>query len=237
MPSLIHSYRLISKGYGGTYTLPETARDTPIIAHIGTYGCFTTVGVYFAIDEQSCFAAHIDARVKHGRQGVLFDQRIRSKAMKEQLAQIIHAALERESAERGWRMEGNELFGRGLVVVCERTADDEVGVLHREKDSARGRENNLLVSGVVADAVLSWVEEVKKRSQRRGALGTEMVICAPEVARRYGFVVEHGGDGTNRVGDMLQDGSAEAVLQKGGQSWRWVWDISERMPSWKRAGM
>ncbi|KAK5703756.1 hypothetical protein LTR97_002769 [Elasticomyces elasticus] len=212
---LIHSYRLISKGYGGTYTLSKTATDSPIIPHIGTYGCFTTVGVYFAIDEQSCFAAHIDACVKHGREGVLFDQGIRSKAMKEQLSQIIHAALERESAERAWRMEGSEWLGRGVVVDCERTSDDEVGVLHWEEDSERGRQNNTLVSGVVADAVLSWVEEVKKKSQRRGALGTEMVFM--------------------RL--TWRNGSAEAVLQKGGQSWRWVWDVSERTPSWKRTGM
>ncbi|KAK5726033.1 swr complex subunit [Elasticomyces elasticus] len=120
----IHSYRLISQGYGGTYTLTKTATDSPIIAQIGTYGCFTTVGVYFAIDEQSCFAAHIDAHIKHGCEGVLFDQRIRSKTMKEQLAQIIRAALERESAEQAWRMDGNEWLGRGVVVVCERPSDD-----------------------------------------------------------------------------------------------------------------
>ncbi|KAK5738426.1 hypothetical protein LTR17_005954 [Elasticomyces elasticus] len=232
-----HSYRLVPKGYGGTCVLSQTAHGSSIITHIGAYGCFTTVGVYFAIDEQRCFAAHIDVRVKHGRDGVLFDQRVRSKAMKEELSWLIQSMLERESVEQEWQMNCSEWIGRDVVVVCERILDDEVGALHREKDSRRGKENNLLVSGVVADAVLEWVESTKKNPNRRDSSGTEMVVCARGVTRRYGFVVEHGGDGTNKIGDMLQDCSVEAVLSKGAQRWSWLWDVSERTPSWKRTGM
>ncbi|RMY06003.1 hypothetical protein D0867_09840 [Hortaea werneckii] len=49
-------YRHIAQGSGGTYTF--TGNN---VQHIGTSDCLTCVGIYFIIDDDRCFAAHVNA--------------------------------------------------------------------------------------------------------------------------------------------------------------------------------
>jgi hypothetical protein len=48
------------------YYTPNNIHNTDIIPFIGTNGCHTTVGVYFAVDDYRFFVAHINAWVDLG---------------------------------------------------------------------------------------------------------------------------------------------------------------------------
>ena len=52
-------YRYIAEGCGGIYHF-----DSSTTQYIGTTGCSTCVGVYFEIDDETCFAAHINALIR-----------------------------------------------------------------------------------------------------------------------------------------------------------------------------
>lgn len=54
-------YKLVPEGKGKSFI--QDADRFPVI---GTHGCITCVGVYFKINDESCFLAHISAVVMYG---------------------------------------------------------------------------------------------------------------------------------------------------------------------------
>jgi hypothetical protein len=166
-----HTYLHIPEGHGGTYTFPSTSTSTSSSSshsrYIGTSQCLSCVGVYFAIDSNRCFAAHIRASIgcgggKSGRSSGL--------AVEDQEAysNIYHAVqnrLEAESRKSGWGRK-TEWMRKSLVMVCSQLPYPG--------------EERLVAGQAVADAVSDWLEIPE------GEKGGEL--------RRFGaFVVRHPG--------------------------------------------
>ena len=63
-------YRHVREGEGHVFSfheddqVHEDSSSPETIRKVGTYGCLTCVGVYFAIDNQHCFIAHINPIVR-----------------------------------------------------------------------------------------------------------------------------------------------------------------------------
>lgn len=80
-------FRRIPEGCGGTYRF-----DQSDMHHVGVDGCRSCLGVYFAIDDSRCFAAHIWAWVEpsNGKPGGLnvTDQEVSEKVRKEVVRRI-----------------------------------------------------------------------------------------------------------------------------------------------------
>ncbi|KAK5129491.1 hypothetical protein LTR08_003214 [Meristemomyces frigidus] len=105
------SFTHIPKGSGGTYTF--TRETTP---YIGTSGCGTSLGVYFAIDDTRCFAAHIDINVITSEAGhksrTMFDEGYSDKVM----AEVAHR-LDLEQWVAQWGPPTDRMRD-SLVLVC-----------------------------------------------------------------------------------------------------------------------
>lgn len=106
-------YRYINSGSGGTYTFSQ---DTP--QHIGTSKCDTCVGVYFAIDDYRCFAAHINADT-FTRDRELSRQTNGSTSTK--IRDEVTCRLDEEQQESQWGPVSDRMRTT-LVMVCPRMA-------------------------------------------------------------------------------------------------------------------
>ncbi|KAK5126486.1 hypothetical protein LTR85_010722 [Meristemomyces frigidus] len=103
------AYRYIPEGSGGTYTF--TQETTP---YIGTSKCQTCVGVYFAIDDKICFAAHInvDTTGRDGHTQYIVNNKTAAKIKNE-----IVSRLKQEQQTSQWGPVSDKMR-TSLIMVC-----------------------------------------------------------------------------------------------------------------------
>lgn len=104
-------YRYIPEGAGGTFALREanveelstTDDQMQRSYYIGTWEVFTCVGVFFMVDENRCFIAHIDACVHRPNisERHRYDRNVSNKEG-EQIKQATLELLRAEAATNGW---------------------------------------------------------------------------------------------------------------------------------------
>lgn len=116
-------WRYVPQGRGGTYrfrdlteqTLGNTPLDLDLLGRIGTRGCRTTVGVYFKLDDHSCFVAHIDAFALED------DREIRTKTIRddvgERLRDQVLSRLREHAAYQSWQPTNPNILP-SLILVC-----------------------------------------------------------------------------------------------------------------------
>lgn len=188
-------YRYIKESSGGTYTISPDAR------FIGTDGCVTCLGVYFAIDTKRCFLAHInieprdpDLPVKAHEERSIRDYQIGTAAER-----AIVWWVKRRLADEQWSADWGpvtKLMRDSLVVVCPQS--NVPGVTY------------------VGDAALAGVKEL---------LGIDDPALQPR--REDGFVVTHTGEAHPHVEFLngWQTGWArkiEPITQSEEFSWGWA---------------
>ena len=134
-------YRHIPPGTGGTYRYSNTGNDSSLTKHVGMTGCSTSVGVYFKIDEQRFFAAHIVGTVD-GPTGVAVNTTTGA-VIKTHICALLdnEATNVWQNVTSGMR----ESIKTTLVMVCSRRADP----------------NGALASEYVQQAVNEWVQTTR----------------------------------------------------------------------------
>ncbi|KAK5138076.1 hypothetical protein LTR08_005874 [Meristemomyces frigidus] len=140
--------RIMPGGSGGTIRA-----FTSDCNHVGVHGCQSCVGVYFALDENHCFVAHIDCRIGASRK-TAGGLRLPDQATYDRLKQDVFRRLDEERLIRRWGaktdVEFMDLLRGTLVMVCKQLDPRVAG--HREPgwDTVAGN--------VVAEAVNEWLE-------------------------------------------------------------------------------
>lgn len=155
----VQSYRHIREGDGGTYTIQQ---DRP---YIGTDRCNTCLGIYFAIDEDRCFCAHVNIEPRQDDGEPFPTQLISNYEVNTAAERSIIWWLKRKLTSEAWSEDwGNitQLMRDSLVIVCP--TSNHPGKQH------------------VGDAALMAVKEF---------LGMSNSEIQPE--RAEGFVVTHSG--------------------------------------------
>ncbi|CAK3955695.1 Hypothetical predicted protein [Lecanosticta acicola] len=107
----------VPEGAGNTYDFnnipPALPQNTQ---HILTSGCHTCVGVYFKIDNERCFCAHINAMFAPGK--VRF---VKTQEDADKIKRIVRGKLERESSASNWtaaEVRQRAGFPDTVVLVC-----------------------------------------------------------------------------------------------------------------------
>ncbi|KAK5119474.1 hypothetical protein LTR85_007574 [Meristemomyces frigidus] len=170
-------FRRVPAGYGGTYLFGGGSS----ISRIGTDHCQTCVGVYFVIDGQRYFAAHIQCWVE-ASDTTAAGLRIPNAATYQRLQQEITQRLDVEAAQSGW-LQPSEAMRNSLVMVCKAQVTD-----------SQGRQSwDTVVGNCIADAVAGWLGVPEGDARRRPS-------------ERGGFIVKHPGQ-KRKMFDHLIDTS------------------------------
>lgn len=166
-------FRHLRDGSGGTYDFTDTT-----LQHIGTDCCRSCVGVYFAVDEHRCFAAHIWTWIKaeEGRTGGL---QIADEQTYGKLRQEVARRLDEESVRAQWGPVTEEMR-RSLVIVCRQLAPD--GDVQRDT----------VVGNCVVAAVKEWLGIPKARRIRARPYGG-FVVKRPEANVEYCQLISDAG--------------------------------------------
>ncbi|KAI6795596.1 hypothetical protein KC363_g4133 [Hortaea werneckii] len=125
------------QGSGGTYTFTDSS-----VRYIGTSGCLTCVGMYFVIDDNRCFAAHVNADTVTKAGGW---SRKTSANTRDKIKAEVKQRLDHEQTKSEWGPV-TQTMRESLVMVC-----------------SRFEETSSLVGDAVAAAVQEWlgIEEMK----------------------------------------------------------------------------
>lgn len=180
-------FRHVPPGSGGTYDL-----CLPSVPHIGTDGCLSCVGVYFAVDDARCFAAHIWTWVEPSGSST-GGLRITDQATYDRLKQEVQRRLDAESLRSSWGPK-SELMRDSVVMVSKQQALEAVKVW------------DTVVSKCVADAVNEWLGVLPGRARK------------PELCG--GFVVHHPGHVEEHCDNVVNDTRWRALKEPSNMCWR-----------------
>ena len=129
--------RFINEGNGGTFTFTTMSgedesinTDVNAIHRIGTWGCLTCVGVYFAVDDNRCFLAHINALREFGEHR---DSRACTPAEGDRLKQKILEKLYKEAQDQDWRADDPRIR-ETIVIACPKQVTESWQLVHRVRD-------------------------------------------------------------------------------------------------------
>jgi hypothetical protein len=152
------SYRHIEEDDGGTYYFSPST-----LSHIGTNGLYTCLGVYFAINHESCFFAHINVDLLSNN-GEKNNNDINHYRTNDNLRATVIKVV-REFLQDAWE-------SAGWPAITDRMRDSVVLV-----KSTFGRKDQRYVADAAAMAVIQFLGIPRKQW--------------PEVQEAWGFVVEH----------------------------------------------
>ena len=109
MMSTLADYRPVNKGSGAILLVGDI--DSPFV---GVMGCESSVGIYFKIDAQKSFCAHVKCISAIGEE-VLEPSDEQVKSLREQIVnKLIHIAAKGE-----WKLDNGKL-GSNIVTVCRK---------------------------------------------------------------------------------------------------------------------
>lgn len=154
-------FRHITEGAGGTYTID------PEMPFIGTSGCYTCLGVYFAIDDNRCFFAHINIEPQPSDWSRVpeTERSLEDYVVKTAAERSIIWWVKKNLNEEAWKADWGPVTGlirNSLVLICPKS----------------GYSNKTLVG----DAALSGVKEF---------LGIDDEKVQPD--RNEGVIITHTG--------------------------------------------
>ena len=118
-------YRYIPEGKGGTFCFRPNIfgadKDLREIHHIGTHVCVTCVGVYFKVDDDRSFCAHIkvDNGFNHPKNLIM-------QSDGQELRTMVFERLVAHGEAEGWDIHDLE-FGENLIIVCPKSVYVGVG--------------------------------------------------------------------------------------------------------------
>ncbi|KAK4545378.1 hypothetical protein LTR36_003558 [Oleoguttula mirabilis] len=190
------------------------------------------VGVYFMIDDNTFFAASIDAYIKHGG-SLTFDQRLEF-AQAQELTEKVHKALDEECESAAWHT-GHSKFGCNLITACVRPYDDQPNAVHRMRDDPANPPDHKRPGATVAASVRVWmVNKLKAQLGREPSPQEDHAILMRATGTKVqeeGFVVTHDGDGENlyQPFSLVQ----ERVPEPGVKEWQWVWNNEDSSRGWQ----
>ncbi|KAK6388591.1 hypothetical protein LTR65_007747 [Meristemomyces frigidus] len=198
-PTPFKPLHLVTPGHGGTYTFRNAKSSEPKKPrHLGFSGCYDSVGVYFAIDDQRCFAANISAWIKTeanevGIASTATPEGTDSQKVYERVSQEIAHRLNMESAKSGWAGPKTDVM-RGTLIMTGRWM-------------SKGSRTAMLQTAV-AHAVQDWlgIPRAKYKSAERDGV----------------LIIEHPGEVVVRAGHWL-DASHWSVL--GGDEVDLPWQV------------
>ena len=121
--------------------------------------------MYFAIDQDRCFLAHIDCGIKQGKR-TAGGLRVPNQATHDRVKNSIFKGLDDESLRMRWGAKTN-LMRRSLVMVCRQLDTEAV----EDKSEAW----NTIASNVVAEAVNEWLE-LPRTARKVPKQSTEFVV-------------------------------------------------------------
>lgn len=193
----MEQFRCVKEGTGGTLQIFSTQRPW-----IGTYGCNTCVGVYFIVDSQRCFFAHI-----LGLSAVTSKWHyVTAEAGKKVRDQTINL-LKEFAREDDWDWKSDK-FGKGLELVCPQ----------RENSSKQYKTTGWYVMQAIHDFFISCAQSIEKELKRWdiqqesttefGRLADRMVFLRKQAAsirpndKHHGFVVNPREGRIVRFGHM-----------------------------------
>lgn len=112
-------YYYVSQGCGGMFSFSTGSnsaadKDAPVRPLIGTRGCNSCVGVYFVVDDQRCFCAHIHAFFRSEKWPSIS---VRPEKH-DHFVRRIKDVLTQESMDQNWPHD-RERMRETLVMVCE----------------------------------------------------------------------------------------------------------------------
>lgn len=211
------NFRDVGQGKGGTYTFKDAvpahasaAEQRQSIQHIGPRGCRSYVGVYFKVDDNRCFCAHINPYLyinedKHSnREWVVTSEE------GERVKQAVLKRLKQEAGEQGWSPQNPDIR-KTIVVVCPQTSPREEWLLEPSKiwGTEPGDDRDFLVGHYCIEALKEFLQMprlvtdvesegfvVDFKTQRPlmikyRRVGTEPGVRPPEVMVSD-YVEEHG---------------------------------------------
>jgi hypothetical protein len=106
------TFQWIPEKFGGTLTF-----DPQSPPEIGTYGCYTCVGVYFKIDDTRAFFAHINASSE-----ATWPYNLVTQGGSAEITRMVYGRLCGHALRHRWNTSHKE-FGRGLTIICPFGAD------------------------------------------------------------------------------------------------------------------
>lgn len=186
-PTQRQFFRHVPAGSGGTYTFGPSS-----VAHIGVDGCLSCVGVYFAVSDYRCFAAHIWTWIKPSETST-GGLRIPDEVAYNRLKQEVQRRLDAESLRSKWPAK-SEMMRSSLVMVSKQQAPQAVNPW------------DMVVGGCVADAVNEWLGVLPGQARK------------PEMCG--GFVVHHPGHVEEHCDNVVNDTRWRALEEPANMRWR-----------------
>lgn len=114
------SFRFVPEGRGGTFTWnPASDKPNEQTEYIGTDGTETCVSVYFPVDEDRCFFAHIFVVLRSIEGEASFAT---APAKGFEIEQSTKTALVSESVDQSWKYSKGQMRKR-LIMVCPHEYD------------------------------------------------------------------------------------------------------------------
>lgn len=195
------NFRNIAENTGGT--LPRKDSKTPLV---GTWGCITCVGVYFNVDEERCFVAHMN-----GSSAVTYPSNFVTERggqeIQEQVARRLCGFLQRDS----WDIR-DPAFGSGLFTICPESKNKR----HKGSNILCQHAGKFVLQAIEQffDACARTIEiELKRRQdqsdsaskklqQRVAFLRNQAFKVVPGVhTRRHAFVIDPSSGTVKTFGD------------------------------------
>ncbi|TKA63491.1 hypothetical protein B0A55_09871 [Friedmanniomyces simplex] len=155
-------FRWLPEGKGGTFAVDASSKyPVEHLTYFGTYDCHTCVGVWWPIDGQRCFLAHINCSLIDIWGAVSWVVRSGEEAAR--IKGAVRKLLDEERKQADWgeiSAEGK----RGVVLVCPKMSTGA-----SDERAERGGERTC-VGYFVVEAIREWlgVSEVKVDTQHCG---------------------------------------------------------------------
>ncbi|KAK4978513.1 hypothetical protein LTR66_003004 [Elasticomyces elasticus] len=178
-------YRCFWEGSGATVTFSneeQTTNGEPAatdieldkIKAVGTKACIVCVGVYFAIDNNRCFVAHMNS--------ISPDCDYIDRASHDHLRASVRSRLEEESTSQEWGGP-NERMEQTLVLTCP----------YPDRAALQDDFYNIISDGIAYAKPEEGLEPDNGRAMALGVLDWLGMPSATEVHRAHGFVVPKMG--------------------------------------------
>ena len=113
-------FRFVPEGTGGTFTFSSNQAESSSapnkglshMEYIGTYGCYTCVGIYLKIDQSRAYCMHVN-----GCSRIDFPKNIVADSDGEAMKEEFLRRLRKDADKENWDTS-NQDFGKDLVVLC-----------------------------------------------------------------------------------------------------------------------
>lgn len=123
---MTYHYRHIPEGKGGIFSIPYVigaAGDQTELHQIGTHGCITCVGVYFPIDKDRCFCAHINASIRRNGAGKP-SRSVYNEREEDEIQRLVEDRLRLAFRDANVDLGTFEVDASRVVMVCPQPIDE-----------------------------------------------------------------------------------------------------------------